>query len=114
MVLIRSALEEYGEEGEVGGRDAFEAAGLAEGSGAEAVERLAGLGPERCEGGVIDVDGEALGLEFGSATDIDALALEDRPPPSLDERVAGAIEGARRFGTRIKLLSESFRDQRDK
>jgi hypothetical protein len=37
-----------------------------------------------------------------------------RPPPRLDERVAGAIEGARRFGSRIKLLSDSFRDQRDK
>lgn len=53
-------------------------------------------------------------IRSGMERTLDALALEDRPPPSLDERVAGAIEGARRFKTRIKLLSDSFRDQRDK
>lgn len=64
------------EEGEVGGADAFEASGLAEGLGPEACEGVAGFGAEAGDGGGVEGGGDAALLGLGEALDEGALALD--------------------------------------
>jgi hypothetical protein len=41
---------------------------------------------------------------------LDAVSHAEQAPLGIEERVTGALENARRLGTRLKLLSDAFRD----
>jgi hypothetical protein len=49
-------------------------------------------------------------IRAGMERALDAVSHAEQAPPGIEERVTGALENARRLGTRLKLLSDAFRD----
>src|SRR5678815_3734135 len=64
----------HSQDGDVGGGDAADAQGLAEGTGGELLELLFGFGAQTRDDRVVDRGRDNLGLELGEAVDGSLLA----------------------------------------
>ena len=99
------ALEVDEEAGDVGGGDAFEAGGLADGGGAEAFEPVAGFGAQGAEVAVGQVGRNPVVFHRGGASDLGFLLADVAGVLDLELNVGGGFGRgrlvARQFGNEI-------------